>query len=177
MERLAEAFPTRRISKDRLQPVICCSRFAGINFYGLVSRFLYGAPPRELPCVIDGERALENRDSNRCRQVSSALSLFSSFILRSLSLSVLYYVSELVLFNSRWIACPNIAAKVLKYFENIKYIRRRIALVNVLSFFFSSFKKISRETRYRYIVIESAIYIVRDNQRNCDYLCYSVKLN
>lgn len=57
IERFVQTFPTRRISKDRLRPVICCSRFAGINFYGLVSPFLYGSPPRELPCVIDGGRA------------------------------------------------------------------------------------------------------------------------
>lgn len=87
IQRLVQTFPTRRISKDRLRSVICCSRFAGINFYGLVSPFLYGAPSRELPCVIDGGRArtLENRDQNRWRQVSSPLSLssYSSSFLRS----------------------------------------------------------------------------------------------
>lgn len=95
IERLVQTFPTRRISKDRLRPVICCSRFAGINFYGLVSPFLYGSPPRELPCVIDGGRAHAGKPRlESLRQVSSPLSpssysssfLRSSRLFRSLSL-------------------------------------------------------------------------------------------
>lgn len=87
IERLVQTFPTRRISKDRLRPVICCSRFAGINFYGLVSRFLYGSPPRELPCVIDGGRA----HAGKPRLESLETGFFSSF-----SLFLLFFLSSLL---------------------------------------------------------------------------------
>lgn len=87
IERLVQTFPTRRISKDRLRPVICCSRFAGINFYGLVSPFLYGSPPRELPCVIDGGRA----HAGKPRLESLETGFFSSF-----SLFLLFFLSSLL---------------------------------------------------------------------------------